>query len=57
MVGPHLATAPGAAELAAARSALSGNLGHGGGWAGFPDRRRGWPFMPQARRRSLLAGW
>jgi hypothetical protein len=47
MAGPHLATAPGSAGLAATRSVLSENLGRGGGWAEFSDRRRGWPFMPQ----------
>ncbi len=41
MVGPHLATARGAAGLAASRIEQSENLGLGGGWAEFSDRRRG----------------
>lgn len=48
MAGPHRATALGAAELAASRIEVSENLGHGGGWAEFSDRRRGGPFMPQS---------
>ncbi|MDE2424427.1 MAG: hypothetical protein KGO96_00770 [Elusimicrobia bacterium] len=41
MVGPYLGTARGRAALAASSIELSGNLGHGGGWAEFSDSPEG----------------
>ena len=55
MVGPYLATAPGAAGLAAAgQPRCPKPWGYGGGWAAVSGRRKGWTCLWRglARRRS-----